>query len=683
MKKSLLLFVQLFFVCQTSFSQDFITTWLTQGESTSISFAATTTGTVAYTWQTLPPATPASGSGTFVGPNVIISNLPSDATIQLSIQPQNFKRIVVNPQGFTFFFIPIISVNQWGSVQWSSMENAFRSAGSIQINATDIPNLSEASSLSGMFEDCFALNTPFNINSWNILTISNLSNMFKRCQNFNQAISMWNTSNVSNMSGMFENAILFNQNISNWNTSNVTNMSKMFKDAWSFNRNIGNWNTGNVTDMSEMFAVAEVFSIPILFNQNIGSWNTSNVTTMFGMFRGAVNFNQNIGNWNTANVTNMAEMFQKANSFNQNIGNWNTSNVTNMSKMFANDLFNLVEESYAFNNGGSSSIQNWNTANVINMSGMFERANLFNYFLGNWQLNPNVNLTTMLDRSGLDCQNYSQTLVAWNANPNTPNNRILGATFMNYGPEAQAAVNNLTINKGWGFSGHDINSVTPSFGFQDAYCQGATIPALPSISLDGVAGTWTPAINSDVTTTYTFVPNAGQCATTVVVTITISPIANPVGETAQEFNSGATISSIVISPSNVIWYASLADALANINPLGPNFVLADNTTYFAVNDNGQCRSEPFPVTISLILNVNSLDMNVLQFYPNPVTSILQISYHKPINSIEIYNLLGQSLLNEKRDSSTVSIDLSTLPNSLYFVKVKSANQIGEFKIVKK
>ncbi len=946
MKKTLLITLQFLFFCQVALAQDFKTTWLTYVGS--ISFGVTTTGPVSYTWQTLAPATPASGSGTFTGPNVTISGLPNVVEIQLSIQPQNFSRFISDPgEVQTYTPYEMRSVNQWGAVAWTSMENAFRFSDITVVNASDIPNLSGVTSLAGMFSYTF-INSPFNINAWNVSNITNMSGMFKECYNFNQSLSLWNTANVTDMSSMFENATAFNLNIGNWNTSNVTNMSKMFKEATNFNKNIGNWNTSNVTNMSEMFGIGFAQGgYTSIFNQDISGWNTASVTNMSGMFRSNQNFNQNISSWNTSNVTNMSEMFQNAVAFNQNIGSWNTANVTNMAGMFSGVNF-YAGEIMSFSNAGNSSIQNWNTANVTDMSRMFFNATNFNQNLGNWALNTTVNLTEMLDSSGLNCVNYSQTLISWNNNPNTPNNKILGATFLEYGLEAVSAVNNLTFAKGWGFSGHDMISLNPTFNFQTAYCQGAVIPALPLISVNGVSGTWSPelnnlatttytftpnlgqcalsttrtininvnsniipsfnpivpqcsgtnfaalpttstngitgtwspALNNLTTTTYTFTPNTGQCATTTTLTITVNPsvtpnfatvapicsggtlaalpttssngitgtwspslnntttttytftpnsgqcattttltiavnqsvtpnfttvapicsngtlaalpttstngitgtwspslnntttttytftpnsgqcattttltiavnqsvtpnfttvapicsngtlaalpttstngitgtwspslnntttttytftpnsgqcasVANliinvnqielPSGNINQTFNLNSTIANIVISPNNVLWYATLSDALANVNSLSSNTLLTDDTTYFAVNDNGLCRSQPFAVTVDVTLGISSLNKKNLKIYPNPVTSILQISYNNTINSVEIYSVLGQLLISKRNNSLNYTIDMSQLPSSLYLIKIISENQTGEFKILK-
>src|SRR3989442_15790788 len=62
-------------------------------------------------------------------------------------------------------------------------------------------------------------------------------------------------------------------------------------------------------------------------------------------------------------------------------------------------------------------------------------------------------------------------------------------------------------------------NVTPTFTQVAAICSGATLTALPTTSLNGITGTWSPALNNTATTLYTFTPTAGQCATTATMTI--------------------------------------------------------------------------------------------------------------------------------------------------------------------
>jgi hypothetical protein len=66
------------------------------------------------------------------------------------------------------------------------------------------------------------------------------------------------------------------------------------------------------------------------------------------------------------------------------------------------------------------------------------------------------------------------------------------------------------------------NQTTPLFTQLGPYLSGASIPALPTTSINGISGTWSPVISNTATTTYTFTPSAGQCGTTTTMTITIN-----------------------------------------------------------------------------------------------------------------------------------------------------------------
>ena len=151
-------------------------------------------------------------------------------------------------------------------------------------------------------------------------------------------VNTWNVSAITDMSELFKNYDTFNEQISNWDTSNVTNMQGMFYGAESFNMNIGNWNTSKVTDMNDMFRHAASF------NQDIGGWDTSNVTETQGMFNSATSFNQDIGIWDVSNVIEMQDMFNSATSFNQNISSWCVTNFVSEPLDFSTN--SVLSQSY-------------------------------------------------------------------------------------------------------------------------------------------------------------------------------------------------------------------------------------------------------------------------------------------------------------------------------------------------
>ena len=321
-------------------------------------FIANSNGPVSYFWQELPSG--ASGSGAFAtNPNSVrqIAGLPANATIQLTILPDNLQRFNISNGPDR---LRLKDVKQWGTAQWTSMENAFQGCTNLNITASDVPNLSSTPNFIQMFAGCETLNGPANIGSWNM-------------------------SNAINLDNMFEGATNFNQPIGTWNLPIATFMRFMFSEAMSF-------------------------------NQPIGDWNTSSVISMEGMFNEATSFNQPIGNWNTSSVTNMKWLFFGANAFNQPLNNWNTSAVTNMFEMFG----------YAIS---------------------------FNQNLGSWSLNSSVNMSEMLVEMGMDCDNYSATLIGWEENNPNVTNRVLGAGFRTYGTNAVNARNILVNDRGWTITG--------------------------------------------------------------------------------------------------------------------------------------------------------------------------------------------------------------------------------------
>src|SRR5436189_654406 len=73
-----------------------------------------------------------------------------------------------------------------------------------------------------------------------------------------------------------------------------------------------------------------------------------------------------------------------------------------------------------------------------------------------------------------------------------------------------------------------VNAQTvPTFNAIGPLCQNSTAPLLPASSTNGtpIPATWSPATISTTsagTIIYTFTPNAGQCATTKTMNITVS-----------------------------------------------------------------------------------------------------------------------------------------------------------------
>ena len=220
----------------------------------------------------------------------------------------------------------LISVEQWGTQQWTTFLDGFRATPNLSINAMDTPDLSNVTDLEGMFRNSGVGKGSGNWN-WNTTRITNMKNMFRLAQNFNKDINSWDVSNVTNMEGLFSANYGFNTDIGGWNVSKVTNMRDMFGAATEFNQDIGMWNVGAVENMESMFHSAEKF------NHDVGGWDVSKVINFRNMFQRAVTFNQNISGWNVSSGINFERMLNIAVKFNQNLSSWNMSSAENVISM--------------------------------------------------------------------------------------------------------------------------------------------------------------------------------------------------------------------------------------------------------------------------------------------------------------------------------------------------------------
>ncbi|GFZ79650.1 hypothetical protein GCM10011531_06940 [Aquaticitalea lipolytica] len=269
----------------------------------------------------------------------------------------------------------LLSVDQWGSIAWSSLFSSFFGANNLVINATDVPDLSNVINMNNTFVETTSFNQ--SINNWDVSNVRFMNFTFSFSV-YNQPLNNWNVSNVESMRGMFQFNDMFNQPLDMWDVSAVEDMSFMFNFTEAFNQNINNWDVGNVTDMTSMFREAN------LFNSPINSWNVSNVTDMYNMFFHADVFNQPLNSWDVVNVVDMERMFNNADQFNQPLNNWNVSNVMSMRQMFTQTSLD-------------QDLSSWDVSNVNDMAFMFQGLTLstenYDAILNAWvnlQLQNNV-----------------------------------------------------------------------------------------------------------------------------------------------------------------------------------------------------------------------------------------------------------------------------------------------------
>uniref|UniRef100_UPI00260208FB gliding motility-associated C-terminal domain-containing protein n=1 Tax=Flavobacterium sp. TaxID=239 RepID=UPI00260208FB len=153
----------------------------------------------------------------------------------------------------------------------------------------------------------------------------------------------------------------------------------------------------------------------------------------------------------------------------------------------------------------------------------------------------------------------------------------------NAGQCATTASQTITVNP----------AITPSFNSIAPICAGATLTALPTTSNEGIIGTWTPALNNTATTTYTFTPNAGQCATLFSLTLEVNEL--PIFTIEGDCEGDEYVLRLKPSPQNITiaWFYEGTSIGTNPIFLGNgNFTVADQLgIYRAVYSNDNCENE--------------------------------------------------------------------------------------------
>ncbi len=205
----------------------FVTTWRTISSDESITISVgNATGTYTVDWGDGSTSANATGDQ---------SHAYSDAgeyTVRIS---GDFTRILLGEDYDNAY--KLVSIEQWGDIQWESMASAFRGV-VFTSHAADTPDLSKVADMSGMLQD-----SDFNgdLSGWDVSSTESMHGMFNRASSFNGDLSGWDVSSTESMHGMFNRASSFNGDLSGWDVSNVEHMAGMFNRASSFVQNLGNW----------------------------------------------------------------------------------------------------------------------------------------------------------------------------------------------------------------------------------------------------------------------------------------------------------------------------------------------------------------------------------------------------------------------------------------------------------
>jgi gliding motility-associated-like protein len=132
-------------------------------------------------------------------------------------------------------------------------------------------------------------------------------------------------------------------------------------------------------------------------------------------------------------------------------------------------------------------------------------------------------------------------------------------------------------------------TITPTFTQIPPICSGGSF-TLPTTSTNSITGIWSPTINNTSTTTYTFTPNSGQCASTTTMTVVVSNGFSPTFNQVAAICEGGSFSLPTTSNEGVT--GSWSPAINNLQ----------TTSYAFTPDPGQCAiSSQMTITVSPLI----------------------------------------------------------------------------------
>lgn len=162
--------------------------------------------------------------------------------------------------------------------------------------------------------------------------------------------------------------------------------------------------------------------------------------------------------------------------------------------------------------------------------------------------------------------------------------------------------------------------------------------------------------------------------------ITINATASPIATLTQDFTTGQTLADFSITGQNIKWY----DSPSGGNELPSSQLIVAGMSYYASQTINGCESPTRTKVIAGIdLSTDTFETNQLQYYPNPVGAVLNLRFSEAINSITVYNLLGQQVFRANPNTNETKIDVSSLTSGTYIMKVVSGNNSKIVKIIKR
>lgn len=97
---------------------------------------------------------------------------------------------------------------------------------------------------------------------------------------------------------------------------------------------------------------------------------------------------------------------------------------------------------------------------------------------------------------------------------------------------------------------------------------------------------------------------------------------------------------------------------------------------------GYGQVEDYTINVEEALGTTGFDQNTFRYFPNPAKDQLTIVNGSRIDSVSVYNIVGQEVLAKSVNETVAHLNLSALATGTYLVKATSGDAVKTFKILK-
>jgi len=358
----------------------------------------------------------------------------------------------------------LLRVEQFGTVEWQTMENAFRGCTNLQFSAgIDTPDLSQVTNMSDMFKSCTSFNQELGMWKLERCRELGLDNCGMSVENYSKSLEGW-AAQTNIERGLQLNAEGLKYNASakaarkqlregkGWRIrGDADENDRPFITRWkgearkelripiygnNYKLIIKRASDGSVLVTENGWYDTSYSYIPTEDGELLVEAGPEGVSSI-RMNGGSAEALLRVEQFGTVQWQTMWYAFSgcKNLQFAAGIDVPDLSKVTNMSGMFSRCI--------SFNHP----LNNWNVSKVTDMNCMFSDCTSFNQDLGMWKLERCQELG--LDNCGMSVENYSKSLVGWAAQTNIKRGLQLNAEGLKYNASGKAARKQLIEGKNW------------------------------------------------------------------------------------------------------------------------------------------------------------------------------------------------------------------------------------------